>query len=121
VTLASLGISMASTVDLVRQNIASGDVLVLRHAADQLKRRGIPIATVLATAATGEVIEDYPHDDDGPALLMLQSDAAGAALHVVWRIESATAGPALLVTAYRPDRVHWSDDFRRRRVSGPPP
>lgn len=105
---------MTETEALVRRNIAAGDVVMLRHAAIQMKRRGIALDTVLATASAGDVIEHYPHDDEGPAVLMLQWDGAKP-LHVVWRIEAATAGPALLVTVYEPDALHWSDTFRRRR------
>jgi hypothetical protein len=104
---------MSDTEQLVRRNTASGDIVVLRHAAGQMKRRGIAVGTVVATAATGELIEHYPHDNEGPAILMLQWEA-DQPLHVVWRIEAATAGPALLVTVYRPDPRHWSDGFRRR-------
>lgn len=105
---------MLPTATLVRQNTASGDVIVVRHALVQLKRRGIRVEDVIAGATAGEVIEDYPHDDAGPAMLMLQRDANGLPLHVIWRIEAATAGPALLITAYRPDAAQWSADFRTR-------
>ena len=113
---------MPTTAALIRQNIASGDVMVVRHAAAQLKRRAIRLEDVIAGAAASEVIEDYPHDDAGPAVLMLQRDAGGSPLHVIWRIEAATAGPALLITAYRPDAAQWSADFRTRNsgLSGGP-
>ena len=107
---------MPQTLSLVRQNIASGDMIVVRHAAAQLKRRGISVEDVIAGVAAGEVIEDYPHDDAGPAVLLLQRDATGLPLHVIWRIEAATAGPALLITAYRPDPGQWSADLRTRRL-----
>ena len=82
----------------------------------------LSLEDVIAGAAASEVIEDYPHDDAGPAVLMLQRDAGGSPLHVIWRIEAATAGPALLITAYRPDAAQWSADFRTRNsgLSGGP-
>jgi hypothetical protein len=101
------------TEHLVRKNIARGDVFVVPHAARQIKQRRISLDHIIATAMVGEVIERYPHDDDGPALLLLQW-IANEPLHVVWRIEAATAGPALIVTAYRPNPTQWSADFRRR-------
>jgi Domain of unknown function (DUF4258) len=109
--------AMTDTETLVRRNIADGGVFVLAHATAQMKRRGVALAAVLASVATGETIEHYPHDDEGPAILMLQWDASQP-LHVVWRIEAATAGPAVLVTVYRPDAKHWGCDFRRRRAPG---
>lgn len=107
------------TLVLVRDNIARGDVVVVRHAEAQLRRRGIAIDEVIDGAVSAELVEDYPHDDAGPAVLLLQRDHGGAPLHVVWRIEASTAGPAILVTAYRPDPTQWDDTWRRRRGSGP--
>ncbi len=109
---------VTETEQLVRRNIATGDIFVLAHARAQMKRRGIALDAVLAGVPGGEVIEHYPHDDEGPAVLMLQWDRdkpQPKPLHVVWRIEAATAGPVLLVTVYAPDPAQWSDDFRRRR------
>ncbi len=103
----------SETEQLVRGNISSGDVVVLDHAARQMIRRGIAVDRVLATIATALVVELYPHDADGPALLMLHR-VDGEPVHVVWRIEAATAGPVLLVTAYRPDLRQWRADFRSR-------
>ena len=106
---------VTETAALVRQNIAAGDFGVLRHAAGQMALRGISVEEVLAGVAAGEAIEDYPDDEAGPAVLLLLHGADGRALHVVWRIAAATAGPAWLVTAYRPLARQWSDDFRTRR------
>ena len=114
-TVRSIIHPMPPTATLIRQNIASGDVVVLRHAATQLARRSIAVDDVLAGAAAGAVIEDYPHDEAGPAVLMLQRDAGGRPLHVIWRIAAATAGPVLLVTAYRPEPAQWNEDFRVRK------
>jgi hypothetical protein len=36
-------------------------------------------------------------------------------VHAVWGIPKGATGPAVLVTAYRPDPSRWSEDFMRRR------
>ncbi len=36
-------------------------------------------------------------------------------IHVVWGIPQGESGPAVLVTAYRPDPERWNDDFVERR------
>ncbi len=64
------------------------------------------------SAAT--LAEDYPEFGRGPAVLVLQSDARGKPLHVVWGIPKGNRSPAVLITAYRPDPALWSSDFLRR-------
>lgn len=105
---------MKPTLELVRGNVRDGHVVVSRHAAAQLKQRGIALDEALAAATRGEVIEDYPDDVQGAAVLLLHQGDRGA-VHAVWRIEAATAGPAHLVTAYRPTPADWHDGFRTRR------
>ncbi len=36
-------------------------------------------------------------------------------VHVVWGVSKGTKTPAVIVTAYRPDPVKWTNDFRRRK------
>ena len=45
---------------------------------------------------------------------MLQRDRDGRPVHVLWGIPGGETGPAVLVTAYRPDPDKWSSDYLRR-------
>ncbi len=106
---------MSATFDKVRALAAVRKVRVSQHGLIRLARRGIAVAEVAAGVAHGEPIEDYPSYHMGPAVLVLQANTAGLALHVVWGIEVGTDEPAVIVTAYRPEPAEWSADFRSRK------
>jgi hypothetical protein len=106
---------VSATFDRVRELARHRRVRVSQHGYGRLAARGILIAEVVAGAADGEAIEDYPHYHAGPAVLVLQRDGANQPLHVVWGIEKNTSEPAVIVTAYRPRPDQWSEDFKKRR------
>lgn len=106
---------MSATLDRIRALVATGDVRISEHGYDELAADGLTARQVVAGIAEAELIEDYPNFPKGPSVLVIQSDAAGKIIHVVWGIPRRYTSPAVLVTAYRPDPGKWDATFRQRR------
>jgi Domain of unknown function (DUF4258) len=106
---------LSSTLEAIRDLVAAGEVRISEHGYDELSEDGIRIRDVLAGLSSAIVVEDYPTFGKGPAVLALQSDLEGRPLHIVWGIPKGRPGPAVLITAYRPDPARWTDGFTRRR------
>ena len=105
---------MSGTLDAIKQLIEVGEVRISEHGYDEMSANGIGVMDVLNGASGAEELEDYPEYPKGPSVLVLQSDGDSNPIHVVWGIPKGQSGPAVLVTAYRPDPARWTADFRRR-------
>jgi hypothetical protein len=93
----------------------AGEVRISSHGYDELAADGIFARDVLANVSEAVVIDDYPDYAKGPCVLVLQKDRRGEAFHAVWGIPKGKTGPAVLVTAYRPNAERWEPDFLKRR------
>jgi hypothetical protein len=96
--------------------VSQGNVRISEHGYDELSQDGLLAREIVAGVGNGLVVEEYPDYPKGPCVLVLQRDAAGNPVHVVWGIPRNAASPAVLVTAYRPDAALWSEDWIRRRT-----
>jgi hypothetical protein len=97
---------------VLRENVRVSD-----HGFDELRKDGIVPSDAVASILTAKAIEDYPDRARGPSVLTLQRDANGRPIHVVWAIPAGKVGPAILVTAYRPDPTFWDEMFERRKTT----
>lgn len=107
---------MSKTLERVRELIAIGDVKVSDHGYDELSDDGLTVSELVSGGEAADVVEDYPDYPKGPCVLVLQRDAAGEAIHVLWGIPKGYDRPAVLITAYRPDPARWSSDFKVRKL-----
>lgn len=96
--------------------MARGEVRSSFHGFLELAADGIVLDDLLSGLESALVIEDYVDATRGPTVLVLQRDSTDRPVHVVWGIRKDTRGPAVIVTAYRPDPLRWSPDFLKRRT-----
>lgn len=106
---------MSDTFEAVKALVAQGKVHISEHGYDELAADNILVVDVLNGVSLSLVVEDYPEFAKGPSVLVLQKDASGDSIHVLWGIPRGRTEPAVVVTAYRPDPTRWTDNFMRRK------
>jgi hypothetical protein len=105
---------VSDTLERIRELVAAGKGRVSEHGFRELKEDAIQLANTLQGLATARVVEEYPDYHKGPCVLVLQRDAKGKPVHVLWGMSKAHGDEAVLITAYRPDPARWSADYLRR-------
>ena len=105
---------MGKVLEKVKALAAVGEVRVSQHAFQELANDAIVLSEVVAGIAAAVEVEEYPAAVKGPSVLAMQCDAGNKPIHLVWGISRGATGPAVLVTAYRPDPRRWSSDFLKR-------
>lgn len=105
---------MSELLGTVRRLVANGDVRVSRHGLRELFSDDILLADAVAGLSTATVVEEYPAYEKGPCVLVLERDGANRPIHVLWGMVKNNRGPAVLITAYRPDPKRWTSDFTKR-------
>lgn len=106
---------MSDTFRRIVELVRGGNVEISVHGYDEMAADGILAGEAIEGAVVATVVEDYPDYFKGPCTLVLQRDRGGNPIHVVWGIPREQTAPAVLVTAYRPDPMRWTDDFLRRK------
>ncbi len=84
-----------------------------RHALTQMFSRNIAVEEIKAVLSQGEAIESYPNDSPYPSCLLLGTVQARV-LHVVVA-QNAVDGACVVITAYEPNPMLWSSDYKRRK------
>lgn len=108
---------MESFLDKVRRLASQGKIRVSEHGYDEIVDDGLSAREIVSGLATGIIIEEYTDFPKGPCALLLQKEAKGYPVHVVWGIPKGYDEPVVLVTAYRPDPKKWDQTYRKRLES----
>jgi hypothetical protein len=107
-------VTQSRILDHIRRLVAEKRVKLSDHGFERLLKHDIEYQEVISGVDKAIVIEDYPDYVHGPAVLVLQRDAAARPLHVLWGIPKEAPDTAVIVTAYRPDD-RW-DKSKTKRV-----
>jgi len=83
------------------------------HAITRMFQRALSKNTIRRIIVEGEVVADYPDDCPYPSCLLL-GFCNDEPIHIVVA-QDKESGKCFVVTAYKPDRDKWSEDFRSRR------
>lgn len=106
---------MPSLLAAIQALVNRGEIRISLHGYRELAADDILFGEIMSGVGAAAVIEEYPEFEKGPCVLVLQHDREKRPIHAVWGIPKGSAGPAVLVTAYRPDPRLWSADFMTRR------
>lgn len=106
---------MSKTLERVQALVGQGEVRVSLHGYEELGVDDIAVRDAVSGLSEAVEVEDYPDYPKGPCVLVLQEDARGRPIHLVWGIPAGQDSPAVLVTGYRPDPEKWDETWRRRR------
>ena len=105
---------VSKTLQQIKRLVESGKVRISEHGYDELSNDGLTAREIIAGVQDAVLVEDYPGYHKGATVLALQFDKNGMPVHVVWGIPKGLEGPAVLVTAYRPDSHRWDESFTER-------
>ena len=108
-------LNVSNTFKRIKEPVDVRDVRISEHGYDELANDGLIAREIVKGVKDAKLVEDYPNYPKAASVLLLQRDDNGWPVHAVWGIPKGHNGPAVLVTAYRPDPHRWNDSFTERR------
>jgi hypothetical protein len=86
-----------------------------KHAIQQMYFRSISKEEIKFVVENGEIIMEYPEDTPYPTKLMMGMVNQRIFHVVLSHIENENK--CIIITAYEPDQMIWSDDYKTRRIT----
>lgn len=105
---------MSKLLETIQELIGAGSFRISEHGYDELAADGLYIKELLKGLLWAQVVEEYPDYPKGPCVLVLVRSEDMSPVHMVLGIPKGKSGPAVLVTAYRPEQDLWDETFTRR-------
>jgi len=100
-------------IDRIRSAIERGHVQWQKHSLERMLERGITREGVKLAVMKGSIIEEYKTAVPFPTFLIMGQHGTQA-LHVVLSFDEAS-DYCFIITVYKPDLLHFTEDFRTRR------
>jgi hypothetical protein len=104
---------MSKIANIVNGHISDYDIEYRIHATQRMFRRDIHEDDIEWVLKNGEIIERYDDDFPLPSLLINGQTSVKRPLHLITAINH-TERKIIIITAYEPDALRWTDNFGRR-------
>lgn len=99
-------------IEVIRQQITSGNFNLTRHALQRIVERNIDRQEIKETGLNVTIIENYPDDKYSPSCLLLGFTKNNRPLHIqVSRRESSIV---VIIAIYEPNEGEWINYYQRR-------
>jgi hypothetical protein len=99
--------------DIIEGGLSEYAIVYRVHASRRMFERDIFEDDVEFILNRGSIVERYDEDYPLPSLLLNGRASSGKQLHVVVAI-NALEKKLIIITAYEPDALKWTDGFSRR-------
>lgn len=97
------------TLASIIKDLPSFQIEYRLHATRRMFQRGITGEDVEGVLKDGEIVEVYEDDYPLPSYLLKGQTSARNPLHAVEKV-------MVIITAYVPDPILWTNDFTRRKL-----
>ncbi len=97
----------------LQPGLSEYDIEYRVHATRRMFERGIHEEDVELKLARGIIVEQYDEDFPLPSLLLNGQTGDGRAIHVVVAVNDSER-KLVIITAYVPDPLKWTEGFSRR-------
>jgi hypothetical protein len=100
-------------INIISEALKLNKYRITKHSRDEAQNDRLNFNEIFCSVFQGEIIEEYPKENDCQYYLIYGKNFSGEPIHSVWAYNELTQFVAL-ITVYRPDPTRWID-YRQRR------